>query len=170
MWANGIVFRDLKPENLLIDYEGFFKLADFGRSVDTLDKKGYTTGFSGTPEYMAPEMVSRSPYSYASDWWSLGCLLFELLTGRTPFAHKSRNVLYKMIQNQEITIPKTLSPETRDLLSKLLNKDPATRLGAAGPNSIKEHPWFKNVDWKAVRDRKVEPFWKPEILADLSTP
>lgn len=163
----GVVFRDLKPENLLIDYQGFFKLADFGRSVDTLDTEGYTTGFSGTPEYMAPEMVSRSPYSFASDWWSLGCLLFELLTGRTPFAHKSRSSLYKMILKDDILLPDFLSAEVKDLLTQLLDKDPMSRLGADGAETIRSHAWFKDVDFSAVRQRKVAPFWTPETLDEF---
>ena len=160
-----VVFRDLKPENLLFDAEGYLKLADFGCGEIDKDRM---KGLSGTPEYMAPEMVRDSKegsgYDFGVDWWALGCLMFEMMTKRTPFVNKNRKKLYEMICQEKLEIPGNLSELAKDLISKLLEKDPQRR---AGFNQIKKHPWFKDFDWELVENKKMKAPWVPKTIEDF---
>jgi serine/threonine protein kinase len=160
--SRGVVFRDLKPENLLFDKEGYLTLADFGCSEIKI--KGIS-GKVGTPEYMAPEMLSESDpstYDYRVDWWALGCLMFEMLTGKVPFAKKNRKKLYKSIQTEQ---PKfnSISEEAQDLILSLLQKNPDDRFEF---KQIKEHLFFKNFDWEGVIKKNVRAPWIPETTID----
>lgn len=164
------IYRDLKPENILVDIDGHLRLTDFGLAKKASDNES-TNSFCGTPEYIAPEMIQRLPYTKAVDWWSLGILIFEMLTGLPPFYDENVNQMYRSILRDEITYPSHVSLAARDLINKLLDKNPATRLGA-GPSDmeeIKAHPFFKDLDWDEVEEKNIKPEWIPEIKDTTDT-
>jgi serine/threonine protein kinase len=118
----------------------------------------HTKSFCGSYAYLAPEMVKKAGHGKAVDWYLLGVLIFEMLTGIPPYYDNDREVLFFNIVNQDLELPKNISKEAKDLLKKLLHKSPSKRLGAMrGASEIKAHPWFKGVNWQDVYDRKVEP-------------
>ena len=163
----GLIYRDLKPENILICEDGHLKLTDYG-----LVKKAKTTStFCGTPEYMAPEMIQQLPYTKAVDWWSLGIVIYELLTGLPPFYDQNTGKMYRNIIHNELTFPPYVSPEARDIISKLLNKDPKSRLGASDNDveDIKCQPFFSSLNWNDVLEKKIVPEWKPSLQSSIDT-
>jgi serine/threonine protein kinase len=152
----GVVYRDLKLENVLLDENGHVRLADFGLSKllrredsPTLVR---TNTFCGTREYVAPEMLARVPYDTSVDLWAFGILLYEILCGRTPFYSKDREEIYERIQKAPVFYPKELSEHVQDLLQGLLQRDTSKRLGVSpsGLNDVKRHAWFSGVDWDAL--------------------
>ena len=168
-----MVYRDLKPENVLLDHEGHVRLTDFG-----LAKMGITNGiegahsFCGTPEYLAPEVLNRCGHGQAVDWWSLGSLLYEMITGLPPFYNRNRRKLFEKIRKSQLMFPKYISADARDLLTGLLAKDPSCRLGSnEDVLEIKTHRFFAPIDWDALLRGDVDPPWKPPIsgVADTST-
>ena len=136
--ALGVVYRDLKPENVLLDARGHVRLTDFGLSKEgvTLHAKG-AHSFCGTPEYLAPEILARRGHGRAVDWWSLGALLYEMLTGLPPFYSRDREKLFEGIKHGELGYPGHLSPDAKAILRALLERDPARRLGS-GPGDADE--------------------------------
>ena len=160
----GIIYRDLKPENILIDMKGHIRITDFGLAKEVGGNQKATT-FCGTPEYLAPEMLQRQPYTKAVDWWSYGVLIFEMLTGLPPFYEENVNAMYRAILNDDIEFPSSMSSEAVDFIRKLLDRNPAKRLGSSDNDveEIKAHPFFAAIDWKAVMDKKYEPEWIPPI-------
>lgn len=165
------VYIDLKPENILIDSNGYIKLTDFGLSRRL---KNGIAGHnpSGTLEYMSPEMFSGNGYGIATDWYALGCLIFEMITGNPPFRSQNQEKLIDKILTQEPNFPTNMSKSLIDLLKKLLNKDPKSRLGMGktGPAEIKSHPWFSGVRWNLLVKQKLKAPFVPELRyeADLS--
>ncbi|EAX95627.1 AGC family protein kinase [Trichomonas vaginalis G3] len=162
--SKNYIYRDLKPENILVDIDGHLRLTDFGLAKRATDNES-TNSFCGTPEYIAPEMIQRLPYTKAVDWWSLGILIFEMLTGLPPFYDENVNQMYRSILRDEVAFPSHISLAARNLINKLLDKNPATRLGS-GPTDmeeIKTHPFFKDLNWSEVEEKKVKPEWVPEI-------
>lgn len=154
----GIVYRDLKLENILIDSDGNIRLADFGLTKILRQNDGKlsrTTTFCGTREYVAPEMLRGDPYDTALDFWTFGILLYEMLSGRTPFYSSDHSEIYKRIEKSNICYPRSLSPQVRNLISKLLVREPEKRLGASkgGIAILKHHPWFSSIDWDKLMDR-----------------
>lgn len=169
-----VVYRDLKPENVLLDEDGHIHITDFGLSKDDVsDPRGATT-FCGTPEYLAPEMLinrkSREGYGKSVDWWSLGTLVYEMLTGWPPFYDKNLRRMCEAILKAELAFPPgcTASPEARDLIRNLLARDPAARLGtrAGGADEIKSHPFFRGIDWARLDAKALEPPFKPSVSSD----
>jgi len=166
------IYRDLKPENILLDKQGHIKLTDFGLSKITLSKtndneegKAYT--ICGTPEYLAPEILEGKGYTKDVDWWSLGALIYEMLSGHSPFkAHaKEEFKLDPQKFKQPIQFKNHTSPEAKDLIKKLLNLDVTQRLGRKrDAEEIKEHIFFKGIKWNDIRDKKVEIPFIPQIL------
>ncbi|CAB4068705.1 RPS6KA [Lepeophtheirus salmonis] len=128
----GIIYRDLKPENLLLDSNGHIAVTDFGLSKETIEDKAYS--FCGTVEYMAPEIVNRKGHSFAADWWSFGILMYEMLTGQLPFHGENRKETMSQILKAKIGMPEYLSPEAQSLLRVLFKRNPAHRLGS-GPSA-----------------------------------
>lgn len=124
----------------------------------------------GTPEYLAPEVLSRSGHGKAADWWSLGALIFEMLTGQPPFyCNQGREQLYDSIKFGEVVFPSWLRGQARDLIQKLLHKSPAQRLGGSPEDSaeVKRHEWFSDIDWDALYQRRIDPPFKPILSHEL---
>jgi len=161
----GFIYRDLKPENILVDSDGHLKITDFGLAKDTDAVGGTTTTFCGTPEYIAPEMLQRLPYTKSVDWWSFGILIFEMLTGLPPFYDENVNQMYRSILRDEIQFPSHVSETARDLIRKLLDRNPETRLGSTANDfeDIQAHPFFAPLNMKDVIAKKIKPEWIPNI-------
>ncbi|KAA0146670.1 hypothetical protein FNF27_01493 [Cafeteria roenbergensis] len=169
-----VVYRDLKPENVLLDEEGHIKITDFGLSKDEVADSNGATTFCGTPEYLAPEMLinrkTRKGYGKAVDWWSLGTLVFEMLTGWPPFYDKSLRRMCEQILRADLRFPPgcAASAEARDLIRQLLRRDPLRRLGsgAGGADEIRAHPFFASMDWDALASRELKPPFCPRVESD----
>jgi len=163
-----IVYRDLKPENILLDMEGHITITDFGLSKEIVSDDAAHT-FCGTPEYLAPEVLRGTGHGKAVDWWSLGTLMYEMLTGLPPHYSQNINVMYKKILTAELKFPAFISPDAKNLLEGLLQRDVGKRFGS-GPkdaDEIKSHPFFGNLNWKDCEQRKIIPVFKPKITKGL---
>jgi protein-serine/threonine kinase len=161
-----VIYRDLKPENVLLTHTGHVKLTDFGLSKEGVIDNYSAKSLCGTPEYLAPEILTSSGHGKAVDWYSFGALLYEMLTSLPPFYTRNRKKLFDRIKNSVLTIPSYLSPEAQSVLRKLLHKQPDLRLGS-GPgdaDDIKRHPYFEYVDFDAVLDGRVPPPFIPVVL------
>ncbi|KAH8554140.1 kinase-like domain-containing protein [Umbelopsis sp. PMI_123] len=164
-----VVYRDLKPENILIDYNGHIALCDFGLCKLNMTETETTNTFCGTPEYLAPELLLGHGYTKTVDWWTLGVLLYEMLTGLPPFYDENTNEMYRKILQDELRFPDEVSDSARDLLRGLLNRDPNERLGNFGTQHIKNHPFFARIDWRKLMAKKVQPPFKPSVESAYDT-
>jgi serine/threonine protein kinase len=162
-----VIYRDLKPENCLLDSEGHLLLTDFGLSKVALEEEdSRTNSILGTIEYMAPEVVQGIAYDFAVDWWSLGAIGFDLLTGSPPFTGNNHTKIQQNILKQKLQLPYFLGPDAKDLLTRLLRKDPSKRLGGTTTKdlkTLKAHRFFRKIDWKKLAKREVEPPIMPVI-------
>jgi serine/threonine protein kinase len=141
----------------LIDLEGHIRITDFGLSKDNFGKRNRTSSFCGSPEYMSPEMLSHDFHNRMVDFYSLGALLYEMLTGLPPFYSNNRDEMYYNIVNSELTYPNYLSPEAVKLLKGLLNKDPNRRLCSRfGIDEIKQSDFSKGIDWDMLKKKKLK--------------
>jgi len=156
--SNGIIYRDLKPENLLISNSGNIIMTDFGLSKVLDDESGgKTETFCGTPEYLAPEILEGKSYGTGVDWWSFGTLVYEMLSGLPPFYSEDVQEMYTKILTAEIDYGSEIPDDAKDLLSKLLDRNPDTRLSE--PAEMKKHPFYSAIDWdKLVKKEMVPPF------------
>ncbi|SBS84160.1 cAMP-dependent protein kinase catalytic subunit (PKAc), partial [Plasmodium malariae] len=156
-----IVYRDLKPENLLLDKDGFIKMTDFG-FAKVVDTRTYT--LCGTPEYIAPEILLNIGHGKAADWWTLGIFIYEILVGCPPFYANEPLLIYQKILEGIIYFPKFLDNSCKHLMKKLLSHDLTKRYGnlKKGAQNVKEHPWFCNIDWPNLLNKKVEVPYKPK--------
>jgi len=158
----GVLYRDLKPENLLLDEDGHICMTDFGISKEGLmSDNDRTATFCGTPEYLAPEVLEGNGYGKAVDWWSFGTLMYEMLTGLPPFYSQDVQQMYQKIMTAKLSIPKTVPDDAKDLLEKLLIRDPEERL--IEPSAIKAHPFFRSIDWEKLLNKEVTPPYKPPV-------
>ncbi|KAK0085206.1 hypothetical protein PV326_005996 [Microctonus aethiopoides] len=169
--SQGIIYRDLKLENLLLDKDGHIKIADFGLCKEDITYGCTTKTFCGTPEYLAPEVLEDNDYGRAVDWWGVGVVIYEMMCGRLPFYNRDHEKLFTLILLEEVKFPRTISVEARDLLGSLLIKDPSRRLGG-GPNDAKDimdHAFFSSIDWSDLVLKKIPPPFKPQVTSDIDT-
>lgn len=173
----GIIYRDIKLENILLDRDGHIVITDFGLSKELLhETNGRAHSFCGTIEYMAPEVVKNNSngHDIAVDWWSVGVLTYELLTGASPFTIEGeRNTQSEISRRILRTDPplRGMGAEVKDFIEKLLVKDPRKRLGGNSPDAIelKSHAFFRKINWTLLEQRKVPAPFVPRISDDLDT-
>ncbi|KAI3677794.1 hypothetical protein L6452_37064 [Arctium lappa] len=165
--ANGIMHRDLKPENILLDADGHALLTDFGLAKE-FDANARSNSLCGTVEYMSPEIILGKGHDKAADWWSVGILLYEMLTGQPPFCGGNREKIQQKIVKEKMKLPAFLSSEAHSLLKALLQKDASKRLGsgAMGSDEVKRHKWFKPINWKKLEAREIQPSFRPEVAGN----
>jgi len=157
-----VVYRDIKPENILIHRSGHIKLTDFGFAKYLKDAKTFT--LCGTPAYMAPEIIAGKGHDFMVDWWSVGILFFELLTGNPPFDAKEEMEVYRRVMDGHAQYPINMDKKAKDAITRLLNPNPKLRLGSPTyPIKIKDHQVFKGISWEKVNAGKVSPPWRPSV-------
>uniref|UniRef100_A0A3B4EUC7 protein kinase C n=1 Tax=Pundamilia nyererei TaxID=303518 RepID=A0A3B4EUC7_9CICH len=161
-----IVYRDLKLDNLLLDTEGYVKIADFGLCKEGMGFRDRTSTFCGTPEFLAPEVLTETSYTRAVDWWGLGVLIFEMLVGESPFPGDDEEEVFDSIVNDEVRYPRFLSTEAISIMRRLLRRSPERRLGAGEKDAeeVKKHLFFRTIDWTGLLAKKVKPPFVPTIL------
>jgi serine/threonine protein kinase len=161
---NNILYRDLKPENVLLDYDGHIKLTDFGLSALNFTKNSVSNIFCGSPEYMPPEMIQKQNYNRMIDYYAIGALLYEMIAGIPPFYSRRRKELFYNIVKKEVKFFKEFSNPARDLIYKLLRKNYKKRLGFTnGMAEVKNHPFFKDLDWRRLYRKQIHPPYKPSM-------
>jgi len=160
--ANGIIYRDLKPENILFTADGHICLTDFGLCKEGIETEADRTGtFCGTPEYLAPEVLTGKGYSKPVDWWSFGSLLYEMLTGLPPFYSQDVQEMYRKIIHDKLKFPANMNPDAMSLIDGLLQRDFNARL--KDPSIIKKHPFFSVIQWDDLAAKKVKPPFVPKV-------
>ena len=166
---NNMVYRDLKPENILLDAKGHIKITDFGLSKMLNSSKDKAFTICGTPQYLAPEMFIQKGYDCCVDWWSLGCLIYEMLTGKLPFPVKREGKIDLNLYKKKLQFPRHLNEDAIDLISKLLVMDPKKRLGAGkdGAKNIKNHPFFEEIEWADIWNKRIIPPFVPNLENEL---
>ncbi|XP_051994515.1 serine/threonine-protein kinase N1b isoform X2 [Xyrauchen texanus] len=165
---NKIVYRDLKLDNLLLDTEGFVKIADFGLCKEGMGFGDRTSTFCGTPEFLAPEVLTDTSYTRAVDWWGLGVLIYEMLVGESPFPGDDEEEVFDSIVNDEVRYPRFLSTEAISIMRRLLRRNAERRLGSSEKDAedIRKQPFFRNIDFEALLQRKVSPPFVPDLTGE----
>uniref|UniRef100_A0A3B4XYL6 protein kinase C n=1 Tax=Seriola lalandi dorsalis TaxID=1841481 RepID=A0A3B4XYL6_SERLL len=152
-------------DNLLLDTEGYVKIADFGLCKEGMGFRDRTSTFCGTPEFLAPEVLTETSYTRAVDWWGLGVLIFEMLVGESPFPGDDEEEVFDSIVNDEVRYPRFLSTEAISIMRRLLRRSPERRLGAGERDAeeVKKHLFFRHMDWNGLLAKKVKPPFVPTI-------
>ncbi|KAL8212392.1 UNVERIFIED_CONTAM: hypothetical protein K2H54_045194 [Gekko kuhli] len=159
--SKGIIYRDLKLDNVMLDKEGHIKIADFGMCKEKVYGENKATTFCGTPDYIAPEILQGLKYTFSVDWWSFGVLLYEMLIGQSPFHGDDEDELFESIRVDTPHYPRWITKESKDILEKLFERDPIKRLGVTG--NIRDHSFFKTINWTLLEKREVDPPFKPKV-------
>uniref|UniRef100_A0A087X5V6 Protein kinase C eta type n=1 Tax=Poecilia formosa TaxID=48698 RepID=A0A087X5V6_POEFO len=164
---HGVVYRDLKLDNILLDADGHCKLADFGMCKEGILNGVTTTTFCGTPDYIAPEILQELDYGPSVDWWALGVLMYEMMAGQPPFEADNEDDLFESILHDDVLYPVWLSKEAVSILRAFMTKSPNKRLGCVPAqgceDAIKLHPFFREIDWMLLDQKKIKPPFKPRI-------
>jgi serine/threonine protein kinase len=154
-----IIYRDLKPDNIVLDEDGHALLTDFGLSKEGVTDNVMAKSFCGTPAYLAPEVLQKTGHGKAVDWYLFGATLYELIVGQPPYFSGNKDQLFKNIKSAPLKLPRILSPELKNLFVQLLTRNPQKRLGG-GPldaEEVKSHPWFSDINWDDVINKKLKP-------------
>jgi novel protein kinase C epsilon type len=164
---HGVIYRDLKLDNIMLDSEGHVKIADFGMCKEGIRDGATTSTFCGTPDYIAPEILQELDYGASVDWWALGVLMYEMMAGQPPFEADNEDDLFESILHDDVLYPVWLSKEAVSILKGFMQKNVNKRLGCVknhgGEEAIKHHPFFRDVKWKELEERKIKPPFKPKI-------
>ena len=165
---NNVIYRDLKPENILMNSEGHIKISDFGLSKKLENQKDKAYTLCGTLQYLAPEILKNKGYDKSVDWWSLGCIYYEMLTGNLPFKTNGNKINLDAFE-EKIDFDENMNPLLINLISQLLNVNPKKRLGygAQDAKKIKEHQYFNDVDWNKYLNKEIEPPFVPKLEGEL---
>eukprot|EP01017_Pseudomicrothorax_dubius_P044953 TRINITY_DN7684_c0_g1_i1.p1 TRINITY_DN7684_c0_g1~~TRINITY_DN7684_c0_g1_i1.p1 ORF type:complete len:355 (-),score=99.46 TRINITY_DN7684_c0_g1_i1:114-1178(-) len=164
-----VIYRDLKPENVILDAQGYIRITDFGLAKMNISDATGAFSICGTPEYLAPEVLKKQGHGKPVDWWTLGCLIFEMLTGWPPFYTKEREELFRRIKYDELIFPKHLSASCRSLLEGLFQKNSERRLGSGrgGAKEIMSHAWFSDINFSAILKKEVRAPFTPKLKDEL---
>ncbi|XP_047197265.1 serine/threonine-protein kinase N2 isoform X2 [Hippoglossus stenolepis] len=166
---NKIIYRDLKLDNLLMDADGFVKITDFGLCKEGMGHGDRTSTFCGTPEFLAPEVLTDDNYTRAVDWWGMGVLIYEMLVGESPFPGEDEEEVFDSIVNDDVQYPSSLPPDAVSIIQKLLKRNPLKRLGAGerDANELKGEKFFETIDWEALLAKTVKPPFLPSITESM---
>lgn len=166
-----IAYRDMKPENCLVDSQGYPKVVDFGFSK-VIEGKSFT--LCGTPEYLAPELVLGRGHNKAVDYWAFGILLYEMQAGYSPFSDTNgvdQVVVCRNIVNGRLVFPRQFNNECKDIVKKLLSREIQHRLGnlKGGVEDIKTHKWFEDINFEEYEQKKVQAPWVPQLASSIDS-
>ncbi|KAL3074010.1 hypothetical protein niasHT_038241 [Heterodera trifolii] len=163
--ANNIVYRDLKLDNLILDRDGYVKLADFGLCKEGMGPFDKTSTFCGTPEFLAPEVLTENSYTRAIDWWGLGVLIFEMLVGEPPFSGSDEEEIFDSIVSDEVNYPQYLSIESIAIMRRLMRKNAEKRIGSGEEDAreIKKQRFFMHIHWDSLLSKQIRPKFVPQI-------
>ena len=162
--VNSIIHRDIKPENLVLDNRGYLRITDFG--IARILSTDNSRDTSGTPGYMAPEVLNRTRHGIGVDYFALGVIVYEFMTGRRPYVGRNRKEIKEHVMARQVKLVKSQVPtgwslESVDFVNKLLERKPDERLGAGGPHELKNHMWLRDFQWKQLLEKKIESPYKP---------
>jgi len=166
--SKNVIYRDLKPENLLIAEDGYLKLTDFG-FAKVVEGRTYT--LCGTPEYLAPEILLNKGHGKPVDWWCLGILIYEMIAGIDPFTDEDPMAIYQKILKGKVKFPKNFDKNGKSLVKHMLVADLSKRYGNLknGVNDIKNHRWFSEINWDSILQKKLIPPYKPTVKSPGDT-
>nr|XP_020450764.1 serine/threonine-protein kinase N2-like [Monopterus albus] len=167
--VNKIIYRDLKLDNLLMDADGFVKITDFGLCKEGMGHGDRTSTFCGTPEFLAPEVLTDDNYTRAVDWWGMGVLIYEMLVGESPFPGEDEEEVFDSIVNDDVQYPASLPLDAVCIIQKLLKKNPVKRLGGGERDAteVKGEKFFEAIDWEALLAKKVKPPFLPSVKESM---